>query len=361
MEIGAIIGIISMIAGLIGSIFTNQSSSDATERSVERSNAANRELAALQNQWNIEQWNRENAFNSPASQVQRLAAANINPALAMSNGNLVSTGTSSHLESAGTAPMQSVDYMPMAQSMSGAFNQAAMQFAQIDVNRATAENQRAQATKALADVPVSKQHALNAQAQYHEIMSQIDYNRALVASVEEQTYRISVETTDNHLLKLSEIANADATSKLTQKQLESFDETYKATIDNLVSTTKRLDADINYINKQAQQVSEQIKSLELTNQEKANELKAKYGESEAQIRSRIKQMYAEAVKESLAAQQEAQARINQSTWESSDMYMAIQRVRAIQDLFLEPIRAISGAASAGASVSRAASVSKMVK
>lgn len=41
----------------------------------------NLELAKKQNAWNRDQWERENAYNSPAAQVSRLKAAGLNPAL----------------------------------------------------------------------------------------------------------------------------------------------------------------------------------------------------------------------------------------------------------------------------------------
>ena len=37
--------------------------------------------------WQESMWNRENAYNTPANQVQRLRQAGLNPALASSNGN----------------------------------------------------------------------------------------------------------------------------------------------------------------------------------------------------------------------------------------------------------------------------------
>lgn len=41
----------------------------------------NQELANMQNQYNIDQWNRENAYNHPLAQMQRLRAAGLNPNL----------------------------------------------------------------------------------------------------------------------------------------------------------------------------------------------------------------------------------------------------------------------------------------
>lgn len=43
-------------------------------------------MAARANQWSIEQWNRENAYNDPSAQMERLANAGINPALAYASG-----------------------------------------------------------------------------------------------------------------------------------------------------------------------------------------------------------------------------------------------------------------------------------
>lgn len=47
----------------------------------ERTNDRAEQLARQQNQWNIEQWNRENVYNLPVNQVARLKAAGLNPGL----------------------------------------------------------------------------------------------------------------------------------------------------------------------------------------------------------------------------------------------------------------------------------------
>lgn len=41
------------------------------------------EMMSQQNEWNLQQWNRENAYNTPAAQRARLEAAGLNAALAM--------------------------------------------------------------------------------------------------------------------------------------------------------------------------------------------------------------------------------------------------------------------------------------
>lgn len=64
-------------------------------------NAANEEMQQQQNKWNLEQWNRNNAYNHPAAQMQRLKAAGLNPDLlygqnasgAMGNSSSPAQGT----------------------------------------------------------------------------------------------------------------------------------------------------------------------------------------------------------------------------------------------------------------------------
>lgn len=55
----------------------------------------NETLARQQNQWNIAQWQRENRYNLPSEQLQRLRDAGINPALAYANGGLMNEAASS--------------------------------------------------------------------------------------------------------------------------------------------------------------------------------------------------------------------------------------------------------------------------
>lgn len=57
------------------------------------------QMAEKQNQWNIDQWNRENEYNSPAAQMERYELAGINPYNAASSGQ-IGSGTASSLQSA---------------------------------------------------------------------------------------------------------------------------------------------------------------------------------------------------------------------------------------------------------------------
>lgn len=67
-------------------------------------------LAKLQNQWNIDQWNRENEYNSPENQMQLLAAAGLNPDLMYGRGTSGMT--------AATSPAMTSGAPAIAQDMS---------------------------------------------------------------------------------------------------------------------------------------------------------------------------------------------------------------------------------------------------
>jgi hypothetical protein len=53
------------------------------------------EMMSKANQWNLDQWNRENEYNLPTNQKARLLAAGINPALAMQGASSVGQAASS--------------------------------------------------------------------------------------------------------------------------------------------------------------------------------------------------------------------------------------------------------------------------
>jgi hypothetical protein len=72
----------NILGNVISGLFQN--------RNVDKTNAANMQLAELANQHNIENWNMMNAYNTPAAQMQRLKDAGLNPfsaAASVTGGN----------------------------------------------------------------------------------------------------------------------------------------------------------------------------------------------------------------------------------------------------------------------------------
>lgn len=81
----------SAIASIAGNIASNMNiNNQVSQQKIE--NQKNRDwnlnLARQQNRWNIEQWNRENAYNSPSAQMARFKAAGLNPDLMYGQQNL---------------------------------------------------------------------------------------------------------------------------------------------------------------------------------------------------------------------------------------------------------------------------------
>ena len=97
----------SLVGGLLGNC--SQSSSNKTNLTIAReTNAANQQLAEEQNQWNIDQWNRENEYNSAYAQKQRLIAAGMNPMIGE-----VTAGTAQTVQSANLANQQMAHVEPV--------------------------------------------------------------------------------------------------------------------------------------------------------------------------------------------------------------------------------------------------------
>lgn len=111
MPINALIGssLISGGASLLGGLFGSSSSKKAAQaqlQAVRETNALNKELAYQQNEWNLQQWNRENEYNKPSAQMERMREAGINPYFAV--GNMTAGNAEGNLSSADLANQQPV-------------------------------------------------------------------------------------------------------------------------------------------------------------------------------------------------------------------------------------------------------------
>lgn len=89
-----LIPLIAAGASVVGSWINSRSQNkiadkqiDATREENEKARAHNLMLAELQNKWNVEQWAKENEYNSPSAQMARYAAAGLNPNLIYGQSN----------------------------------------------------------------------------------------------------------------------------------------------------------------------------------------------------------------------------------------------------------------------------------
>lgn len=115
MNSNAVTAAISGGSGMLGSIWGGIFQTKNVKRQIraqiaenQRNREYNLNLARLQNQWNIDQWNRENAYNDPSMVMARLKAAGLNPDLVYQNGAAQVPSAASPEMTAG-APSNPVD------------------------------------------------------------------------------------------------------------------------------------------------------------------------------------------------------------------------------------------------------------
>ncbi len=142
-------GIISGLFGALGRNIAINKQIKAQKEENEKNRTYNFNLAQLQNKWNLEQWNRENEYNSPAQQMARLKAAGLNPDMMYQNGTSGLTAASSPSMTAG-APSSPVDMSALGQksTIGDAIHQGlqdALVGAQIDVMKSEARKNNADA------------------------------------------------------------------------------------------------------------------------------------------------------------------------------------------------------------------------
>ena len=89
----------SALLNTAGGLITGALNRNYQGRLLKRQQAWSEKMAAQQNQWNIEQWQRENEYNAPVNQMARYEAAGINPYNAVTSGQ-IGSGTASSLQSA---------------------------------------------------------------------------------------------------------------------------------------------------------------------------------------------------------------------------------------------------------------------
>lgn len=124
--------VVSAVGSIAGGAIAKQGSDAAARAALQatrETNAANLKLAQYQNDWNLAQWNRQNAYNTPAAQRARYEEAGINPYFAlgnMSSGNaesLMSADMSNQQSGAEAYNMKAQGSQILGASISGAANQ----------------------------------------------------------------------------------------------------------------------------------------------------------------------------------------------------------------------------------------------
>lgn len=276
-------GIISGLFGALGQNIAINKQIKAQQEENEKNRTYNFNLAQLQNKWNLEQWNRENEYNSPAQQMARLKAAGLNPDMMYQNGTSGLTAASSPSMTAG-APSSPVDMSALGQrrTIGDAIHQGlqdALVGAQIDVMKSEARKNNADAggqeitNETLGQInqatfyKIVSESALNreqkrvaektgdmliSQKQHfdklvEEIDSKIDLNDSTIANMSQQQLMARVD----RLLSIGSLAMDFQKMLLDfgirRDQLEAQKKVWSAEIVKLITSAKNESAD-NYLN-----------------------------------------------------------------------------------------------------------------
>lgn len=134
---------VGALGSLFGGLFGKKGSDKTNQMNLQiarETNQANRENQEYQNAWNLEQWNRENEYNSPLEKRKRLEAAGLNPIFYGLDG----AGNAGSLQS---APFTAVNGAPMLNSgefMANGIANAAKTAAEIQLMQSQAKKNDAE-------------------------------------------------------------------------------------------------------------------------------------------------------------------------------------------------------------------------
>ena len=112
--VGALLQGFGSLVGAASQNVNINKSIKAQQEENQKNRDYNLQLAKMQNEWNLQQWERENEYNNPLNQMARLKAAGLNPNLVYGNGAGQSTAAPSPSLTSG-APSSPVDMSLMAQ------------------------------------------------------------------------------------------------------------------------------------------------------------------------------------------------------------------------------------------------------
>lgn len=247
-------------------------------------NAYNYLLAAKQNDWNVEQWNRENAYNTPSAQRQRLLDAGLNPNLMLDGGD---AGNARGLDSANYANAQPTtmqnpaqEKLGLLQSIQGVLqsaNETAMQYAKQRSEIANLDSQtnaqniqnsylRAFLDKNLEklghDTTTSKWMSKNSEESYAKTWLENNYMLNYGFKQGRLQNNLTAQTISN---LMTEQAFTSERSNLLQKEYQWFDDRVLMDLYEASTRASLNGANEYYAMQQAYKASEETRGIKLDN------------------------------------------------------------------------------------------------
>lgn len=196
-----------------------QLAAQARENSLNRK--YNLQLAMLQNKWNRQQWQMENAYNSPSAQIQRMRAAGLNPDMMYGGGVSGNLSASSPSMTSG-APSSPMDFTALSSKRT--LGDIALDTAQLNQIEATTEKIKSETegqehqNDILASESKFRDALLQGQIdltrmQIRGINSDMQVNNSQMMKMRAETRKLNQETENlmkSYDLIKSQISNLDA-------------------------------------------------------------------------------------------------------------------------------------------------------
>lgn len=168
----------------------------------------NLNLAKQQNQWSIEQWNRENAYNTPSAQMERAKAAGLNADMLYGNGTLQNAAASSPQMTSG-APATPMDWSALggkrtigdalATSLSNEMARAQIDAVKADTKKTLADAGLSEIALTYADakerlnLKISEEQFKLVEQQWQEVAQTIENKRAELEGISLKNARQMIE------------------------------------------------------------------------------------------------------------------------------------------------------------------------
>lgn len=225
-------GATSLFAGIRSSkqqqkIIARQIEAQRKENEAQR--RYNLMLAEKQNKWNIEQWQRNNDYNTPSAVMSRLRSAGINPHMYYSKGNAMGGVSTSSPEMTSGSPAEAVDTSGMlGQSTYGQAIQMAMDKAV----------QVASIRKLNADTRLTEQKADTEEYNTDIFESDAAFRNALNSStLRLNDMEIELKGSQKHLTE-GQIGMLRYEAALLQKQMDKIDQENKLMEEQISNLTE---------------------------------------------------------------------------------------------------------------------------
>lgn len=190
-----------------------------------RQNRKNREFQERENQINrqfaVDMWNKQNEYNLPTNQMQRLRDAGINPHLAYSNGQQMNTSNAPATPSGiGSMPQGIAPQMNIGEIFNALMTKAQIKQMEAQTEKTLAEKEEVEArTEGIGKDNKVKDIELTHKDR--QILAEIGVNEQ---NIEESKSRIESSEIANRKME-QEIENLRSTKNLTDQQVENLKKT----------------------------------------------------------------------------------------------------------------------------------------